>query len=134
MAVRIDTLRPGVLEVAVTGELTQADYRRIIPAVEDAIRECGAARLLIVLGPFDGWTVGAIWEELKFDARHRHAIERLAMVGPRLTDEGMGAFQHPFPADAVEYFDGDELFRAREWISRGCIGRCELADGEAALE
>lgn len=134
MAVRIDTLRPGILEIAVAGELTQADYQQIVPALEGAIRECGKARLLVQLRQFNGWTIGGIWEELKFDAKHLHDIERLAMVGPRLTDEGMGAFQHPFPADAVEYFDGDELFRAREWISRGCIGRCEIADGEAALE
>ena len=76
----------------------------------------------------------AIWEELKFDAKHLHDIERLAMVGPRLTDEGMGAFQHPFPADSIEYFEMDELDKARHWIGRGCVGRCQIADAEQPLD
>jgi hypothetical protein len=39
----------------------------------------GSLRVLLRLEDFKGWEIGALWEELKFDARHLRDFGRIAL-------------------------------------------------------
>ena len=54
---------------------------------------------------FHGWTLGAVWEDVKFDLRHFSHIERLALVGDTKWEAGMAMFCKPFTTAKVRYFD-----------------------------
>ena len=52
----IEPLENNVFTLKVSGKLTHADYRdHLIPALEKAINEHGALRLLIEADNFHGW-------------------------------------------------------------------------------
>lgn len=105
-----------ILEIHVTGKLEKNDYERFLPRIESLIRAHGKVRMLLYLHEFRGWTVGALWKDIKFDMRHFNDIERLAIVGESKWQEGMAVFCKPFTTAEIKYFDHDQLPAARQWI------------------
>ncbi len=104
------------LSVKLSGKLTKEDYERFVPEVESLIKKHGKIRILLEMHDFHGWTVGALWEDIKFDVKHFKDIERLAMVGDRKWEAGMAAFCKPFTTAKVQYFDTSEAAKAAEWL------------------
>lgn len=109
--------KDGTLEVRATGKLTKEFYEAFVPVVEDQIKEFGKVRVLFIMHDFHGWTAGALWEDLKFDMKHWHDIERLAIVGESKWEKGMAAFCKPFTKASIKYFDESQLEEARTWLS-----------------
>ena len=107
----------NVLEVTVSGKLTQEDYQHFVPAFERLVKEHGKIRVLFEMADFHGWQAGALWADIKFDLKHFSHIERLAMVGDKKWEQGMAAFCRPFTTAKVQYFDSAALQQARAWLS-----------------
>jgi hypothetical protein len=105
-----------VLEVELTGKLAGADYEQLVPAVERLVKQHGKIRVLVNMHDFHGWSVGALWRDIKFDAKHFNDIERVAMVGETKWQHGMAVFCKPFTAATVRYFDRAAIEEAREWL------------------
>lgn len=105
-----------VVEILLSGKLSREDYEHFVPEIEQMIKEHGKLRLLCHLKDFHGWTLGAIWEDVKFDLKHFSDIERLALVGDKKWEAGMAAFCKPFTRAKVRYFDAAEADKAAEWI------------------
>jgi hypothetical protein len=110
------TAAQNVLEVRLTGKLTREFYERFVPEVERQIQQYGKLRILLELRDFQGWTVGALWDDVAFEFRHGKDIERLAIVGETRWQKDMAAFCKPFTAATVKYFDESQLETARQWI------------------
>jgi hypothetical protein len=109
----------NVLEVTLSGKLTREDYEAFVPEVERLIKEHGRLRMLCHLKDFHGWTMGALWEDMKFDWRHFSDIERLALVGDKRWEAGMATFCKPFTQATVQYFDVSDESKAVNWIHEG---------------
>jgi hypothetical protein len=105
-----------VLEVQLTGKLAKEDYERFVPVAERLVKEHGKIRMLVEMHDFHGWTAGAVWEDIRFDARHFTDIERLAMVGETKWQHGMAVFCKPFTAAEIRYFDHAAIDQARAWL------------------
>ena len=116
-----------ILTVKMTGKLTKEDCKVFVPEVERLIGEHGEIRMLCQMHDFHGWTVGALWEDIKFDARHFADIERLALVGERKWQAGMAVFCKSFTKATVRYFDQSELHDAEEWIRSGLDADAKIA-------
>ncbi|MEZ6062132.1 MAG: STAS/SEC14 domain-containing protein [Planctomycetaceae bacterium] len=112
----IETAVGNVIEVHATGKLTKEAYQAFVPMTEEKIREHGKIRILFIMHDFHGWTVGAAWEDIKFDLRHFNHIERLAIVGETKWEKGMSAFCRPFTTATIKYFDHTDVEKARQWI------------------
>jgi hypothetical protein len=106
-----------VLEIQLTGKLSNEDYAQFVPAVERLVKQHGKIRMLVEMHDFHGWTAGALWQDIKFDAKHFKDIERLAMVGEKKWQHGMAVFCKPFTAAKVRYFDRAFLDEARTWLT-----------------
>ena len=104
------------VHVKVTGKLTKAEYEMFAPLVDEQIKEHGKIRILFEMHDFHGWTAGALWEDLKFDFKHWHDIERLAIVGESKWEAGMAAFCKPFTSAKIQYFDQSKLADASSWL------------------
>jgi hypothetical protein len=107
---------PSILEVKVTGKFEKEDYQTFGRQVEDLIRSQGKIRVLFLMEEFHGWSIGGLWEDLKFDAKHFNDIERLALVGDRKWEKGMAEFCKPFTTAKVHYFDMEQMSDAKAWI------------------
>lgn len=105
-----------VLEAQIQGRLTKEDYEVFVPEIERLIRLHGKLRILLYMHDFEGWSAGALWEDIKFDAKHFSDIERLALVGESKWQQGMAVFCKPFTTAKVRYFDHSQLPAARQWI------------------
>jgi hypothetical protein len=108
-----------VLVIRLGGKLTKADYERFVPEVERLIRRHGKVRMLIQMHDFHGWSLSALWDDIKFDLRHFAHIERLAMVGESKWEAGMAAFCKPFTAATIRYFDEAKSGESLKWINDG---------------
>jgi hypothetical protein len=108
-----------LLEVGLTGKLAGEDYQLFVPVMERLVREHGKIRMLVDMHDFHGWTAGALWQDIKFDARHFSDIERIAMVGETKWQHGMAVFCKPFTAAKIRYFARTEIEQARAWLVSG---------------
>ncbi len=101
-----------------TGKVDKADYELFVPQLEGLLEEKKPVRILVELREFQGWTVGALWEDTKFGAKHFNDIDRLAVVGDRRWEKGLAAFIKPFTTADVRYFDIQEMETARAWLRK----------------
>lgn len=117
MAVQLDhDASKKVLTVKLSGKLEKDDYTLLEPMVEEMIRQDEKVNLLLVLHDFHGWTAGALWEDIKFDANHFRDIAKLAIVGETKWEKGMATFCKPFTTAKIQYFPDFQLLEARKWI------------------
>jgi hypothetical protein len=107
------------LLVQLSGKLTKEDYQQFVPEIEKLMQREGKLRVLVRMHNFHGWTMGALWEDIKFDLKHFGDIERLALVGDRKWEAGMAAFCKPFTRATVRYFDEAQYNEAQTWIKEG---------------
>jgi len=105
-----------LLTVQLSGKLTKEDYEKFVPRVDAAIQQNGKVRILVQMHDFHGWELGALWEDMKFDAKHFSDIERLALVGASKWEAGMAAFCKPFTSASIRYFDQSKAAEAETWI------------------
>ena len=119
MIERLTGLPDNVIGFSAHGKVTAQDYEQhIAPAVEEALVRHGKVRLLYQLGTdFDGFDVGAIWEDTKVGLSHLAAWERIAVVTDvdwiRMATK---AFGFAMPGE-VRVFSYAELGAARDWLT-----------------
>jgi hypothetical protein len=117
MITHVEEMTHGkILEVHLTGKLSRDDYAKFVPDSEDMIDRFGKIRILVVLDDFHGWEVGALWEDIKWDARHATDVERIAIVGETKWHQWMASFCKPFTSANLRYFGHDRLTEARAWL------------------
>ncbi|MCA9124619.1 MAG: STAS/SEC14 domain-containing protein [Planctomycetaceae bacterium] len=108
-----------VLTVRATGKLEREDYHHFLPEFERLIQQHGKIRVLFDMHNFQGWKLGAIWEDVKFDVKHYNDIELLAVVGESEWEQWMAMFCLPFTTAKVKYFDHADRELANAWIHEG---------------
>lgn len=107
----------NILEVHVSGRLATEDYRVLVPEFERLVQTQGKIRILLQMKDFHGWNPGALWEDIKFDAKHFADIERIAMVGEKKWQKAMSQFCRPFTTAHIRYFDQMQIEEAEAWLS-----------------
>jgi hypothetical protein len=105
------------LFIQITGKLHKSDYQHFVPIVEKAVQKHGKVRMLVQMHKFHGWDLGALWEDVKFDAKHFNQIERLAIVGETTWEKWMATFCKPFTTATIQFFSSDRLAQARAWVT-----------------
>lgn len=117
MSIKLTEENDGkTLIVYVSGKLVKADYETFVPEFERLVRKHGKLRLLFDMADFHGWDMAALWQDVKFDAKHFSDIERLAMVGNNEWEKGMAIFCKPFTTAKIRYFDRADVDVARTWL------------------
>ncbi len=107
-----------ILGVRLTGKVTDSDYEEIfLPALQKVIDEFGKVRCLYFMDSgFEGWTLGAMWDDTKFGVRHRNDFEKCAIVGgPKWAEWGTKLVAHFLSAEIKTYSE-DQVEEAWSWI------------------
>lgn len=105
-----------LIEVKVSGKLTQEDYDKLIPAWQRVIASQGKMRLLLVMEDFHGWDLGAAWDDLRFGVTHASKVERIGLVGEQAWQKWLIKIGKVFSPDTVKYFDVSERDAAERWV------------------
>ena len=107
-----------VLGVRARAKLTAQDYEEIwVPRLRKLIDERGSVRVLLFMGAdFEGWEIGAAWDDAKFGIQFGGKCEKIAVVGgPKWAEWGSSLFGH-FLKGEVKTFAGADLPAAWTWI------------------
>lgn len=107
--------KADLLEVAVYGELSLGDYRRLEVAVSTEIKT-GApkVKLLLDLTRMTGFTLDVAWEEVKFTRAHAHDFRRIAIITPDQWGPWISWVSAAFTDAEVMLFE--DLETAEEWL------------------
>ncbi|AGA26352.1 SpoIIAA family protein [Singulisphaera acidiphila] len=90
-----------ILILNLSGKLTREDYANFIPEVERTVKAHSKVRM----HGFHDRTIGAAWEDIKFELHHFADIERLALIGENRWEAGMAVFCKPFTTAKLRDFD-----------------------------
>lgn len=117
MTIEIES-NPGnnLVEVRASGKLEKSDYEKFVPEIERQIETHGKVRLLFEMHDFHGWDAGALWEDIKFDAKHHAHIAKLAMIGDKTWEKWMATICRPFTSARIEFFAPGERTKAESWL------------------
>ena len=119
MIEQIEGLPAGTLGFRASGQVTAADYERVlVPDIEAAFVLHRKLRLLYHVGPdFTGFDPGAMWEDFKVGIEHLTRWERVAVVTDvEWIGKAVRFFAFLLPA-TTKLFSRDEAAQARAWIS-----------------
>jgi hypothetical protein len=105
-----------LLEVRASDKLSAADYEHFEPAVTALIEQVGKIKILFVMQDFHGWEMGAVWEDIKFAAKHCNDISKIAMVGENAWEKWMSTICKPFTMSSIKYFDAGDETEALRWL------------------
>ena len=113
MLTELTDLPPNVIGYEVSGKLETTDYRdTLLPALQSAA-EKGEVRIVIVMPKFDGFSTGAMWQDLKMGVEHWHTWKRIALV-----------------TDVEWMVHGTQLFG---WMTPGEVKHFPVAERAAAI-
>ncbi|WP_170414543.1 STAS/SEC14 domain-containing protein [Ruegeria atlantica] len=117
------------IEIELSGEVTSKDYSEtLVPAIEAALREHDAVRLLAIVQPeFKGYDLGAAWSDTKLGLSHWRGFDRIAVAADQgwvQTSVRLAAPIFPCP---VQVFELSELEAARRWM-RESLGAIHVTD------
>ena len=120
MAVHIQEVADGkIVIITLSDRLKKEDYAHFVPEVKRLVRKHNKIRMIIEMKDFHGWSMGALWEDMKFDLKHFDHIERLAFVGEKKWESGMALFCRIFTIAKIRYFDMAQLEDAEAWAMEG---------------
>lgn len=116
MPIGIDTAVDDIVVIRATGKLTKEDYTAFVAEFERRVRTLGKLRVLFDITGFGGWEAGALWEEVKFDAKHNADYRRLAVVGDQKWQQVLVTLFKPLVFAETRYFPQSESEQARQWL------------------
>jgi len=98
----------------ISGKLVAEDYNILMPRLERLLKKEGRISLLIKLENFDGWTLKALWEELKVGFEHNKDFLRIAFVGSSFFEKILTEIGDLLMAAEIEHFDNES--DALNWL------------------
>lgn len=118
------TIRPetegNTLVIEASDKLTTKDYEEVfIPNLDKLVQEFKKIRIVFYLNDsFDGWELGAMWDDAKFGLKHKNDFERIAIVGgPRWMTWIARLSAHFMPGELMT-FNRHSLTDAISWTLR----------------
>jgi len=107
-----------VLAIRAHGRITHEDYRdTLIPAAEKMLEDGRNIKCLFITNEdFEGYDLGAMWDDATFGIKHWNRFSHIAVVtGVAYIRVMMTMFTPLFPAE-VKLFEPDEQEQAKDWI------------------
>lgn len=103
------------IQLDMVGEITAQDYKSIRPKLEKIFAERGKMKFLIHLDKAKDFSVGALYEDVKFDLQHLKEIGTTAIVAQKKLWQKITKVIDKVYPEKVEYFEDDSA--ARNWLS-----------------
>jgi hypothetical protein len=109
-----------LIVVRASGRLTLADYHDAMPEIDTAVQLAGGPlQVMIRLEDFHGWDIGALWQELRFDAEYGGDFERVAVLGETSLEGWATRLAAPFVRAEMRFFPRADETQALAWLRNG---------------
>ncbi len=106
------------VKMRIVGNLTHDDYEMITPLLENALNgiEHPNISLLVDATNFEGWSLQAIWDDLKLGLKYNKDFYKIALVGNKSWQEYGVKISNWFNVGDIEYFEN--IDDALVWLSQ----------------
>ena len=108
----------NIVGIKATGKVTDRDYKDvIIPKLDSVLSQYDKGNFLYYLADgFEGFELGAMWDDLKYAAGHNEKFSKVALVGgPKWVDWTTKVCGHLVNAE-IKTFASDQLDQAWSWV------------------
>src|SRR5690349_12265570 len=112
----LPSMKPNVVAIKFSEKAAKKDYETIIPYLENKIKQYGKINLYWEMEHFNGWDLGALWEETKFDIQHAKDFSRVAVVGDSKWEEWLTKAMKPFTSAAIKFYRPEQKQEAMQWV------------------
>ena len=120
MSAEIVTVDDGLLTIKITGKLTKPELESVQKDAAEILATQGKMGILVMAQDFEGWEKTGDWGDLSAQDSFDPKVRRMAIVGGKKWEDLALLFAakglREFP---IEYFQPDDLARARAWLSAG---------------
>jgi hypothetical protein len=114
----LPSLKENIIALKISGTLTKEDYLSIVPIMEAKIKQFGKIRFYGQIENLKMPTLSALWEDIKFDAKHYHDFSHVAVVGEPEWMAALTKLTAPIIPAEVRVFGREETGAAMEWLAR----------------
>jgi hypothetical protein len=107
-----------VMGIKASGKVTAKDYEEVlIPRLEAVLKEHGSVCFLYLIDEdFQGFELGAMWDDAKAGFKHRKEFDKVALVAAaKWMEAGMKLFS-PLMKGELKSFPREQLAAAWEWL------------------
>lgn len=104
------------IEITANDKLTDEDFEKILPVIDNVMEIHGKPKFLIILDEFKGWEASAFWTDLKYDLKHRSDFGPMAVIGENIAEKILTQFSNVFFPSKLRYFKKSEEQEARRWL------------------
>jgi SpoIIAA-like len=104
------------VEIEITDRVSTEQFDATAKKLEAFIARHGRVRVLEIIKDFEGMDAKAFWHDLKFSLRHLGDFSRCAIVTDAKWFTLWSGLVEPFIDCKVEYFEPDEVEKARDWL------------------
>ena len=112
----IEKRTDGVLRIYADGQLTTDAYADFVPRFEQLAKD-GPNPMRIDLGPaFGGWSVAALWQDVKAGFGEGELFRRIAVVGDRRWEEWGKELTGNGPSGEMRFFERGREADVEEWL------------------
>jgi hypothetical protein len=109
-------LNNNTVEIDMEGDITRQDYKMLRPKLETLMEERGKLKFLIDLRKMKHFSLGAMFEDIKFDFLNLKTIGATAIVATEKTQEVLTNAINSFFPERVHYFEQTEP--ALGWLKK----------------
>ena len=106
----------NIVELAVEGKLTEADFERAIVQMTADIEKHGKLRLLEEIRSFEGMDLMALWKDAQFGLKHVNDFSHVAVVADAEWMRTIAAAAGNVLSAEVKAFDRSNIEAARNWL------------------
>ena len=120
MITQISGFPQGVVAVSYSGLITAEDYEKtLIPITEEALKANQKVRFYCEVEEFEGFRLGAIFDDLKLGFEHLSRLQRTVVVTNVDWIRHYTNFWAFLLPGLLKVFTFEEKDQAREWVCEG---------------
>jgi len=108
----------NIIGIKASGKVTDQDYKEvIIPKMDDLLAQHDRGNFLYYLSnEFEGFELGAMWDDLKYATSHSDKFDKIALVGGPKWVEWTTKVCKPLVSAEIKTFEEDQLDEAWNWL------------------
>lgn len=111
----------GLLHIRADGQLTTEGHTEFVPQCE-RLAHPSSPMLSKLESGFTGWTLPALWRDLKFDAAHGDQFGRMAVIGDKKRETWGVEASDPFFPGEMRFFESARRDEAEAWARGSAAG------------
>ncbi len=103
------------LGIKLSEKVNKSEYKEILSLFTQKLESFEEIDLLVGFSDCEKISLGALWEDLKFDFNNFRTIRRFAIVGHAKEHKFLDPISEPFVSDEAKLFPKEEMGKARDW-------------------